>query len=184
MGHPGARVAFDDLAENPPEGVLGMSRSDYLGSLDDFRHDPRCAVQPARSEVLDWFRREGDRARHVALTAVPLHAADASAAWVIRNYGRWIRCLGVVPSPRPGDPAQDIADKGEWLDWFGGVDLFVDDSEVNVADARERGVGAILFPQPWNAAAGRPVEVSSLAKSRPPSAPPGRITSRAGGRSA
>jgi hypothetical protein len=157
-GHAEARVAYDDLSGNPPDEVLGLSRTEYLTSLDAFRHDPRCVAQAPRRDVLDWFGREGEGARHVALTAVPLHAADVSAAWVVRTYGRWIRCFGLAPSPRPDDPPPAITGKGDWLDWFGGVDLFVDDSEDNVAEAQERGVRALLFPQPWNAAAGRPVE--------------------------
>jgi hypothetical protein len=156
--HPEAHVAYDGLSENPPDGVLGISRAEYLASMDEFRHDPRCVTQAPRRDLLDWFGREGQHARHVALTAVPLHAADVSAAWVVRTYGRWVRCFGLVPSPRPGDPPPAFASKGDWLDWFGGVDLFVDDSEENVAEAQERGVRAFLFPQPWNAASGRPLE--------------------------
>ena len=33
---------------------------------------------------------------------------------------------------------------------MGGADLFVDDSEENVALAESLGIRAMLYPQPWN----------------------------------
>ena len=157
--HPGGVRADDALAANPPdESLLGASRIEYLTSLDAFRHSDGYADQAPRADVRGWFAAHGARARHVALTAVPLHVAHISAGWVLRHYGAWIRGVHFVPSARLGDPpGPPERDKGAWLQWFGHADVFVDDSAVNVGAARSLGIHALLFPRPWNADAARPV---------------------------
>jgi len=166
--HPGAPV-YEALTENPPDAVLGVSLASYLASLDGFRHTRAYADQGPMSLVHDWFRDHGESFRHLALTAVPLHAAGRSAAWVIQHYGNWIRSFNFVPSPRAGDPPPPPErDKAAWLAWSGVAHVLVDDSDTNVVAARELGMTALLFPRPWNAASGRPVsdlltELESLA---------------------
>jgi len=167
--HPDA-PAFAELTENPPHALLGTSLAAYLASLDDFRHSGVCVEQPPLCEVREWFGEHGAQFRHVALTAVPLHAAGLSAAWVLRHYGSWIRSFNVVPSPRQGDvPAPMEHDKAAWIAWAGVADVFVDDSQENVDTVRRAGVPALLFPRPWNADSGRPVadllsELAALAR--------------------
>ncbi|MEI6726086.1 MAG: hypothetical protein WCN81_07685, partial [Actinomycetes bacterium] len=74
-----------------------------------------------------------------------------------------------VPSLREGDPPlTPERDKAAWLAWSGVAHVLVDDSDANVAAARELGMNALLFPRPWNADSGRPVsdlltELESLA---------------------
>lgn len=168
-GHPAAPV-YETLTENPPHGVLGVSREEYLSSLDEFRHTSACIEQPPMRDVHEWFVETGHTCRHVALTAVPLHAADLSAAWLLRHYGTWIRSFNFVPSPRPDDPPTlPACDKADWLSWSNIADVFVDDSQSNVEAARRVGVAALLFPRPWNADADRPVadvlyELTGLAR--------------------
>ncbi len=152
--HPSCAVAYEQLVENPPCAVLGITLEQYLASLDGFRlaHAADLAPDP---EVLDWFTRHGDAFRHVAVTATPLHTAPISAAWVLRHFGRWIRTFSVIPSPRPFDASKRWdATKGDWLRWCGKVDVLVDDSPRNLASAGEAGVAAVLWPRPWNAARG------------------------------
>ncbi len=157
-GHPDCVACFDGLAGAPPEVVLGTTREAYLESLDAYRHSGAYASQPPRPDVLAWFEAHGGEARHLALTAVPLHAVHVSAEWVLRHYGRWIRGVHVVPSARPGDPpGPPERDKGQWLAWFGGADVLVDDGPENVTAALALGLRGLLFPRPWNADAGRPV---------------------------
>lgn len=156
--HPGSALTYADLTANPPDRVLGVTREEYLDSLDAFRHTPGYADQPPQPDVLTWFDEHGAVCRHVALSAVPMHAAHLSAAWVLRIFGRWIRSFTFIPSARPGDPAMSGArDKGAWLEEFGAADLFIDDSETHVQAARAAGVPAQLFPRPWNRDAARPV---------------------------
>lgn len=156
--HPSCRPGFDGRSGAAPEDVLGTTREEYLASLDAYRHSGAYSAQPPRADVVAWFEAYGAEARHLALTAVPLHAAHVSAEWVLRHYSRWVRGVNVVPSPRPDDPpGPPERDKGAWLAWFGHADVLVDDSPENVAAARAHGVRGLLFPRPWNADAGRPV---------------------------
>ena len=150
--HRHCAVIYSDLRENPPDAILGISRTEYLQSLDAFRRTGFESLNPV-PEALSWFERHGARCRHIALTSVPLHAAHLSASWVLRHFGRWIRSVNIVPSHREGDGAVEYdKTKKEFLDWWGKADIFVDDSEINVTAASELGVAAIAMPRPWNSA--------------------------------
>lgn len=151
--NPGSRARYQDIADNPPYRSLGISEADYLASLDDFRLSGLARHMAPNPAVLEWLRTYGDAYRHVALTARPLNSAPAAAEWLFRHFGEYFRCFGVVPS-RQGTrtPVYD-RDKGEFLEWLGSADVFVDDSPANVAMAQSAGVRSILYPQPWNSAA-------------------------------
>ena len=141
------------LTANPPHEVCGISRQEYLASLDAFRASGEGVRLPPRPEALEWFVANGARYRHVAVTATPLANAPASAAWVMRHFGRWIRTYHLVPSPRPGEelPPYDT-DKASAFARLGRIDLVVDDSPEVIEGARAAGIAAVVFPQPWNAA--------------------------------
>lgn len=144
-------LTFDELTVNPPHELLGIGRSEYLASLDDFRLSGGAAKLQPLSEVFAWFRQNGDSCRNIALTATPLRAAPASAEWVMRNFGRWIRSYNLVPSPRETEDAgAGHATKSDFLRWWGKADILVDDNEENVAGALSAGIQAVLFPRPWN----------------------------------
>lgn len=150
--HPECAVSYGELRENPPHRVLGVERAAYLESADRFRASEAARAMRPNPLLLDWFREHGANYRHVALTARPMESAPEAAEWVIRHFGAWIRCFGVVPS-RSGDslPVYD-RHKGEWLSWLGGADFFVDDSVENVRRAEAMGIRTVLWPQPWNSA--------------------------------
>lgn len=146
---------YEGLSANPPHEALGLGRDDYLASLDAFRASPEGLDLPPRPEALAWFEAHGGDFRHIALTATPVANAPASASWVMRHFGRWIHTYHVVPSPRAGDRvAAADADKAGFLAWLGRVDLVVDDSADVVRAADGLGIATVLFPQPWNDAAG------------------------------
>jgi hypothetical protein len=149
--NPAASAAYADIAANPPHHLLGISEHEYLVSLDEFR-TARFADLPPRPEVLEWFSEHGDLGRHVALSAPPERFAHVSAAWVIKNFGRWIRTFAFVPARR-GRP--EVADpriaKRDYLEWLGHGDVFLDDRDANVDAARTLGITGIVVPQPWNA---------------------------------
>ena len=149
--HPGCRIGYDQISENPPHGLLGVTKSEYLASLDDFRLSTIAREMAPVAEVLAWFRQYGDRFRHIAVTATPLRTAPASAAWVMRHFGRWIRSFHLVPSQRQGEhiPVYDQS-KEDFLRWWGKGDILVDDSPTNVDAARRLGLEAALMPHPWN----------------------------------
>jgi len=149
--HPDCPIGYDQISGNPPHELLGVSRSEYLASLDDFRLSEIAREMAPVPEILTWFRQYGDRFRHVALTAAPLRTAPASAAWVMRHFGRWIRSFHVIPSPRQGEqiPVYDQS-KEDFLRWWGKGDILVDDSPLNVTSAQSLGIRAVLMPRPWN----------------------------------
>jgi hypothetical protein len=149
--HPGCGLAYDQITENPPHGLLGATLQEYLASLDAFRLSPEAKEMPPLRETLDWFQVHGARFRHMALTAVPIPASPVSAAWVMRHFGRWIRSFHVVPSTRHHEtsPAYD-ASKGDFLRWLGKGDVLVDDSVQNVEEAKALGFRVVLMPRPWN----------------------------------
>lgn len=144
-------LTYERLTSNPPHELLGITCTEYLNSLDDFRFSGKAAKLEPVSEVFKWFCRSGDSLHHVALTATPLRAGPVSAEWVMRNFGWWIRSFNIIPSPRPEmEGAQHYSTKSEFLSWWGRGDILVDDKEENIADAISMGMGAVLIPRPWN----------------------------------
>jgi beta-phosphoglucomutase-like phosphatase (HAD superfamily) len=153
---PDCKIDYSELRENPPHTRLGISHDDYLRSLDQFRQAAAERSLPPRPELVNWFTEKGDAYRHLALSAVPLAFAPLSAAWVTKNFGKWIGSFNFVPSFRSetGHPQALFSGKKHFLDWFGKADLLVEDNENNAAAARELGITAVVFPQPWNSHAG------------------------------
>ena len=92
----------------------------------------------------------GSKFRHIALTARPLETAPEIAAWVMRHFGAWIRCFGVVPTrTMEGVPVYDRG-KGDYLRWLGKGDVLIDDTRENLIQAAEIGMKTFAWPQPWN----------------------------------
>lgn len=148
--HPGCGLTYQDLTANPPDLALGVDRSEYLSSLDAFHQSDRGANLTPCPEVLAWFRQDGNRFRHIALTARPLETAPAIAHWVFRHFGAWIRCFGIVPSrTAPDAPAYDNT-KAEFLAWLGRGDILIDDSPQNIQQAQSLGLKTLQPRQPWN----------------------------------
>jgi len=144
------QLSYRQLTSNPPHAVLGISREEYLGSLDEFRKTQRAREMKPNGSVLEWMKQHGDGFRHIALTARPLDSAPNVAEWVMRHFGAWIRCIGFVHT-RENDqfPPYDRT-KGEFLDWIKCGDIMVDDSAGNILQAQSRGLKTLLYPQPWN----------------------------------
>ena len=143
-------INYPDINKNPPHLILGITKDEYLNSLDFFREKFFMKLKP-KPELITWFEKNGDKFRHIALTATPFGTSPLSAYWVIKNFGKWIRSFNYVPSYRKKDniPIYDN-NKKDFLNYYKQVDLFIDDSEKNVDDAIQLGVNAILFPAPWN----------------------------------
>ena|ERR1700722_4957696 len=148
--HPACQLSYGDIAENPPESVLGVTRFEYLSSLDEFRVSERARSMPPNPTVLDWLRKYGFRYRHMVLTARPLDSASHAAEWVFRNFGTYVRAFGVAPTRLSLDAPVYDRDKGDFLRWFEKADILVDDSEENLRAAEELGIRGVLYPQPWN----------------------------------
>jgi hypothetical protein len=163
--HAGCNLSYSELVENPPHRVLGVSREEYLSSLDEFRMSGAEAQLEPNATIVAWLNAHGRRFRHFALTARPLETVPFQTEWLFRNFSPFIRGYGVVPSRSPAStPVYDLT-KGEYLRWLGMGDILVDDNETNIAQALEMGIGAILFPQPWNRSACSIAEVLDKIKS-------------------
>ncbi|MGA2228647.1 MAG: hypothetical protein ABSH41_29790 [Syntrophobacteraceae bacterium] len=146
-----SHITYNQLTSNPPHELLGISRMEYLASLDAFRLSEMAGTMKPVHEIFEWFCRYGESCHNVALTAAPLCASPVCAEWVMRNFGLWIRSFNVIPSPRPGiEAAQYHGAKSDFLGWWGKADILVDDSEENIAGAVSLGIQAVLFPRPWN----------------------------------
>jgi hypothetical protein len=148
--HSDCRLAYAELTSNPPDTVLGVQRSEYLDSMDRFRSTEQgCNLTP-NPQVLDWFREQGSHFRHIALTARPLETAPDVAHWIMRHFGGWIRCFGVVPTRLGKEfPVYDRS-KGDFLAWLGRGDVLVDDSTENIHQAASLGLRTLQPAQPWN----------------------------------
>ncbi len=156
--HPECRLQYEDITENPPDRVLGITRAEYLDSLDRFRLSAAAREMEPDPEVLAWFRIHGAAFRHIALTARPLDTAPAAAEWAMRHFGQYIRVFGVVPCRAlPGTPEYDLT-KQDFLEWWGRGDILVDDSPANIAGAQRIGLSGILYGQPWNTGSRSPLE--------------------------
>lgn len=149
--HPECNLKYSEIIENPPHKLLGVSKEGYLTSLDEFRLSNRYRRMQPLPELKNWFLRYGKFFRHIAVTAVPIHAAYVSAEWLLRHFGRWIRTFHFVPSIRKGlrTPRYDKTKK-DFLQWLGKVDIFIDDNEANICGCEKIGIKGILFPRPWN----------------------------------
>ena len=149
--HPTRLVRYEDLQENPPHALLGISPSAYSSSLDAFRLSVGYAQQAPNPDILAWLQENGGRCRHIALTATALRTAPTAAAWVLRHFGRWIREFAFIPAVRSGEdlPTYDL-DKGAWLARLGKSAVLVDDSPQNVVAATTAGATGLCWPRPWN----------------------------------
>lgn len=149
--HNNCKVRYQEVVENPPHRLLGVGIDEYLRSLDDYRLSALYQQMTPVKEIMEWFDRYGNNFRHIALTATPLVAASASAQWVFKHFGSWIRTFHFVPSKRAGQniPEYDTG-KSAFLQWIAKVDVFVDDSPINIKVAESAGIRGILWPRPWN----------------------------------
>jgi len=157
--HKDCRLRYEGLIENPTHRLLGVGINEYLSSLDGYRLSALYQQMTPVKEIMEWFARCGNNFRHIALTAVPLVAASASAQWVFTHFGAWIRTFHFVPSKRAGQNIPDYDnDKSAFLKWLAKADVFIDDSPVNIKDAESAGIRSILWPRPWNDSKLTPVE--------------------------
>jgi hypothetical protein len=149
--HPGCALRYDDLVENPPHLLLGVEKADYLKSLDLFRLSPLARDMTPDPRLLQWFRDNGTRFRHIALTARPRKTVSAAIDWVLLYFGQWFQTFSFVPAERPGEtPGHPDLGKGDFLAWLGRADYFIDDHPANVLGAQELGIEAFLVARPWN----------------------------------
>lgn len=149
--NPSSTLKYQDLTQNPPHEILGITINEYLSSLDNFRNSEKGRNLKPSQQILDWFKRDGAKFRHIILTARSKQTVPGLAEWVFHYFGDWIRTLSFIPANRQGEklPIYDKC-KADFLKWLGKADYFIDDSAENVKAAEEIGSTSFLFPQPWN----------------------------------
>jgi hypothetical protein len=144
---------FEQLTENPPHRLLGITMRQYQESLDGFRLSENYQKLFPNAEILQWFNEYGLCCRHIALTAVPLVAAHVSSAWTLRHFGKWIRTFHFVPSPRSEEniPDYDLHTKADFIKWHGKIDALIDDNQEHIGQVHQMGLKGVLISRPWNA---------------------------------
>ncbi len=148
---PDCRLGYHELVENPPHRLLGITRDEYLQSLDRFRGSPEAEAMAPEQDLLRWFSRYGNRYRHVALTARPRESAGSGMKWLWAHFGEWIQTLAFVPSERPGQCSrQPDRSKADYLAWLGKADYFIDDNAENCRAAAQLGICTFMVAKPWN----------------------------------
>jgi 5'(3')-deoxyribonucleotidase len=157
--HPECEKDYENLSENPPHCILGITKEKYLESLDAFRADTCYNQMTPILPIKEWFIHHGRQFRHIALTSVPFIAAGTSAKWVLTHFGEWIRTYHFIPSYRTTCkvPVYNQT-KQDYLKQIQQVDYLVDDNEENIKEAESVGVKGILFPRPWNSQKNKPIE--------------------------
>lgn len=154
------RLTYDQLSENPPHSLLGVTLNQYLASLDEFRLSRHYEQLVPNKEILNWFKMYGHCCHHLALTAVPLKAAPLTSAWVLKYFGKWIRTFAFIPSKRAKETITVYdCSKADFIGRHGKIDILIDDNAEQIEKAAQIGVQGVLISQPWNAGRGNLSEV-------------------------
>lgn len=146
---------YDQITENPPHVIMGISREQYHESLDQFRNSEQAQSLQINRKILEWLGVNGTAYKHYILTARPINTIKSAQKWLKNNFFEPLEGFGFVPAERPG---QDLSGyyrtkqdylKGEGIQF----EYFVDDNPVTInAVANIHTATTILFPAPWNAA--------------------------------
>jgi len=151
QAHPECTLKIDDLTENPPHRLLGIPKEEYLASLDAFRLSPQARAMVPDAHLIAWFRDNGSRFRHIALTARSRKTVSPAIDWMVLHFGEWFQTFSFVPAERRGEaPGHPDHDKAGFLSWLGKADYFIDDNHENIKAARFLGIEAFLVSRPWN----------------------------------
>ena len=62
-------IGYNQIDKNPPHGILGISKKDYLINLDEFRISKYNTEGLINKVLLNWFQNYGDNFIHIGCTA-------------------------------------------------------------------------------------------------------------------
>ncbi len=147
----GIKLKYEQLISNPPHELLGITIHELCDSLDAFRLSRKFSEMQPVPEIYEWFEKNAEYTRNIALTATSIRTASSSSSWVFKHYSKWIRTYHIVPSPRRAEviPAYD-KNKIEAMTQLSKKGILIDDCEDNVRKAIVTGYKGLLFPRPWN----------------------------------
>jgi hypothetical protein len=143
---------FNDIVDNPPHNILGITKEEYLESLNYFRKYCMHTVKPNMS-VLDWLNVYGSKINSSVLTSALYPSLEESAYWLFSNYKRYIRSYTVIPSYINKENAIIYDEtKLDFLKKTRNVDIFIDDNEKTINSVKEFLPHIKVFcpKQPWN----------------------------------
>ena len=143
-------ASYSELSQNPPDSIIGISRKEYIDSLDGFRNSESGKKVLTNDIVKNWFENHGNKFKHVACTARPIETMPNQAWWIYYNYGKWIHTVHAAKTVRDLMDNHHPATKADFISWMNKEVLFIDDSEENVNAVSETGSETMLYPQPWN----------------------------------
>lgn len=143
------KFKYEQIIENPPYEILGISKQEYLTFLDEYRLYSYLFLEPNK-EILNWFKENENKAHFSVLTATPSSCSHISANWVMTYFKDYIRTFAFIPSGR--ENIKDIVYDKSKADWLirNNADIFIDDNEKNINEAKEKGIKSYLVKQPWN----------------------------------
>ena len=148
----GPKIQYEQIVQNPPHDILGISKEKYLQTLDKFRTMMYFTLKP-NQEILNWFEKNGSKAHFSVLTATPSSCVTFSSRWIFDNFGKWIRTFAYIPSKREG--VNDLVFDSTKADWLvrNHVNIFIDDSPKNIIEVQVRSdnkINCYLVKQPWS----------------------------------
>lgn len=146
----GLKFKLNDINENPPHRILGITRDDYFISLDIFRNSEAGKQVQANNTLKNWFKKYGHRYNHMACTARPINTMPNQAWWVFHHFGRWIHTVHSSHTSRDMMKNRRKNTKAEFISVINKKVLFIDDLEENINDVSKTGADTILYPHPWN----------------------------------
>lgn len=148
----GTLFKFEDLKVNPPHEILGITKKDYINNLDKFKINYYNKVI-VNKKFWWWFDINGTKANFIAITSTSMETVSESSKWLFNCFGEWIRNYVVIPNHTDKyHEYKYFQSKAQWMDWFGKVDIYIDDNEKSIKQVNEicPKVKTICIKQPWN----------------------------------
>lgn len=149
----GPKISYEQIVQNPPHDILGISELKYRQTLHKFRFMMYHTLQP-NQEILNWFYQYGEKAHFSVLTSAFRDCIPITTKWIFENFSQWVRTFAFVPSKVSNDDINIIYDNNK-ADWLvrNHVDIFIDDSLKNIFQVKARSdnkIDCYLVKQPWN----------------------------------
>jgi len=145
-----SNVCYNEIKNNPPNKILGISKKLYLSNLDEFRNSEAGKNVKVNSIIKSWFKKNGNRFINIACTARPIHTMYNQSYWIYKNFGKWIHSICVADPARDTKANINYISKAEYISLISRPVLFIDDSEENINSVSESGADTLVYPQPWN----------------------------------
>lgn len=145
------KIAYKNIVSNPPHNILNITFDEYINSLDSFRLSNKALNMLPNNKIINWFEQYGYLFNNIVITSTAARTSQNSAFWVMKHFHKWIHSFNIVPSYRVNDNVvRNDKTKKEFLERERNVDIFIDDNEKNIEDAKELGIKTFLVAQPWN----------------------------------